>query len=1174
MQRGPTWLKRAATGVVAGLSATLGLSVLAVAAHADSTFGFNRVAGVDRYGTACAIATSRYNPNGSGSINTVLLADGLPGHQSDALASPYLEQSIGAPILLTDNTSTVPSNTMTCLSTNKVKNIIIIGGTNAISSAQISQLTSAGYTISKTYAGSDRYDTARQIDEAVAGTPGGAPTGILASGEDNHLVDALGAGPLSYGQKFPMLLTTSSGCTLPTATQDAITKLGIKKVIVVGGTAAVPACQYTSFGTNADTSATSGANRAATAELLAKDEVANYGGSNQYMGLAAGATYVGQTTTVQNDGADALASAPLVGNAAAWNTAASSSASGTPPTGANVGTEIPLLVTDNPTDCTAAADFAGTEKATLHGNSPAFGGSSPLPQACVNSVISAGGGTPSTTQGFVTAISPTSGAPGSTVTLTVNGTPTSISVTGCGMSNTPATPASSNTAGGSTSTWTITIPQSVPTGTCTLTFTATNPAGSNPATTTSTQQFTVTPAANGACVTAPSSATQTSGSETPLPQLCSAKVVSTNVAGNPAGAPVGTTVQYVFSQKLTGDVLTAGGFHVFDASNNRYDPASATIDSSNPNAADVFYNNPNASASSTGGAGGAGVGSSLQTTTGAANLTLATVGGPGDVGGAAVTAPAGGSPDGATAIGTASTTNAAGAGVTTAPNPDSWTIVGAAASGYPNSTTISIGFDKNAFVQSPVTCGPAPTACTAGSNYPPQYPGGGSPAGTNPLPAAATQEASQGFDIVLASTATATPSTGNTTNEIQCYGPPVSNVPGGAGYTSSGGQVPGGNGSQTLTIVCPNSVSGPTATSATLTTAQIARVIVQSDAVGTVAPAAGTACPGGPATGAPGSSSGVATGAGTGNDICNPMSAADAPRNTSDSPDLTNVQFFPSTTAAADQIVYTFDEPVGTTGTTYNAAIAGFMFYRANGTTVTCSAAATPPTATPTASGTAPCTAVVNGSNFQQVIVTVGTTAGAPPTGAGQTANATGASVANGTVTGATGTAGHTNADDEFGAANPNNAGTTQTPGSVNAPQVISVHVTATTNPVTGATTYSATYTFNGPVVASPGPALAGAKFHLYDSDGTFMSATGAGGGCSIGTSFTSTPNNSQVTCTGYAVTASPTGQTGAPSGSQISSATLGTVDYAAVAGNATVASGAANPAAGNVNPEGGVKTS
>jgi putative cell wall-binding protein len=210
----------------------------------DERFSFERFAGNDRYTTAARIATGSY-----ASAETVLLANGQSddprtardeSHFPDALAAAYLAGNRKAPTLLATEQA-LPQPTKDALRTLQARNVVIIGGTGAISAGVEKELTDAGYTVTR-IAGANRYDTAKQVAETpavdyVGENPDGDRTAIVASGE--RFPDALVAGPLGYFSQFPILITASASLSEPT--QQALENLGIKHVLIPGGTAAVSA---------------------------------------------------------------------------------------------------------------------------------------------------------------------------------------------------------------------------------------------------------------------------------------------------------------------------------------------------------------------------------------------------------------------------------------------------------------------------------------------------------------------------------------------------------------------------------------------------------------------------------------------------------------------------------------------------------------------------------------------------------------------------------------------------------------------------------------------------------------------------------------------------------------------------------------------------------------------
>ena len=207
-------------------------ALLAPIAHAaDGQATMKRIAGSDRFATAAALAVDRF-PSASDAV--VARAD----DPADALAGSYVAGSHVSPILLAQQHA-VPQATLDALKSRAVHKVRILGGTGALGPEVASQLQAAGYTVERV-AGSDRYGTAAAVARnsgtaniGVRGTQG--RTVILANGL--RPTDALAAGPLAFGQQWPVLLTTTSA--LPAVTRQALSDLGIQHVVVVGGTAAV-----------------------------------------------------------------------------------------------------------------------------------------------------------------------------------------------------------------------------------------------------------------------------------------------------------------------------------------------------------------------------------------------------------------------------------------------------------------------------------------------------------------------------------------------------------------------------------------------------------------------------------------------------------------------------------------------------------------------------------------------------------------------------------------------------------------------------------------------------------------------------------------------------------------------------------------------------------------------
>jgi putative cell wall-binding protein len=247
-------------GVVAGAFVlVVGLAAPGLAAGPTT---IERFAGADRYDTARKLAVDRF---ASASDAVVARAD----DPADALAGSYVAGSHIGPVLLADRTR-VPQATLDALQALGVHKVRVLGGPTALGPEVVGQLQAAGYTVERV-AGNDRYATAaavaRNSGSANIGAKGDlGPTAILANGL--RPADALSAGPLAFGQQWPVLLTATG--SLPAPTQQAIADLGIRHVVVVGGTSAVGDAVVTQLRSQGRTvERVAGADREATATAVA-----------------------------------------------------------------------------------------------------------------------------------------------------------------------------------------------------------------------------------------------------------------------------------------------------------------------------------------------------------------------------------------------------------------------------------------------------------------------------------------------------------------------------------------------------------------------------------------------------------------------------------------------------------------------------------------------------------------------------------------------------------------------------------------------------------------------------------------------------------------------------------------------------------------------------------------
>jgi len=366
-------------------AAALGAVGLGFTAHANASFGLTRVAGSDRYATASAVAANAF----TGTTPNVVIARG--DQFPDALAGAYLAGILGtgAPVLLT-TTDAVPTSTKDRLAALGAKNVYLLGGTTAISQAVQDDLGKS-YTVTR-IAGSDRFDTAskvaQQTNTAGVGTVAGAKTAIIASGAT--FPDALAAGSPAFAARFPIVLTNADA--LPSQSTTALSALGIKHALIVGGTSVVNSSvvnQLTTAGITSERIA--GNDRYETSTKLADWEASNLTGwSTSQVDLANGDVF-----------ADALAGGPAAGR----------------------GTR-PILLTASTGLSAAPHDWLAFHSATLLGGR-VFGGTAAVSDATVTAAETAAGGGVAPQSGQVTSADKTNHRytlvpTGATAPLTVN----------------------------------------------------------------------------------------------------------------------------------------------------------------------------------------------------------------------------------------------------------------------------------------------------------------------------------------------------------------------------------------------------------------------------------------------------------------------------------------------------------------------------------------------------------------------------------------------------------------------------------------------------------------------------------------------------------------------------------------------------------------------------------
>lgn len=268
-----------------------------------------RLSGADRYATAATIAKASFS-----TTDVALLARGDgPASFADGLAANFLGGVLQAPTLLTSIDS-VPPPTLDALDQLDVKTIKLLGGTSAISAAVESSLESAGYTVDR-IAGDDRFATAAAVARAGGagsiGSQGGKKTAILSSGR--AFPDALAAGGIVWGMKFPQLLTEVG--SLPAATASALTDLGVQHVVITGGTTAVSAAVEDAVrALGITTERAAGATRFETGVILGDLSIDRYGFAATHVDIATGESFPDALTGGPHAGKSRTATILTAGN--------------------------------------------------------------------------------------------------------------------------------------------------------------------------------------------------------------------------------------------------------------------------------------------------------------------------------------------------------------------------------------------------------------------------------------------------------------------------------------------------------------------------------------------------------------------------------------------------------------------------------------------------------------------------------------------------------------------------------------------------------------------------------------------------------------------------------------------------------------------------------------------
>ncbi|MDQ3972984.1 MAG: cell wall-binding repeat-containing protein, partial [Actinomycetota bacterium] len=255
-----------------------------------------RYRGLHRFDTARLIATDD-QPDFFLDADTVLIAraDIFP----DALAGNYLAGQLGAPLLLV-STNQIWSDTQEALDDIGPDNIILLGGTEAISQ-DVQDQFSAEFNVRR-IGGVDRYETAALLAaEGDIGELNGQRTAFVANGDVG--IDALVSGSISFAEDLPILLTPAE--YLDDDTDAALDSLDIEQVVIPGGMVAVEQPTRDAIAAKGiDIVEVEGPSRVETALELARFAVDEFGFTFDHVNFARGDVFVDALTIGPHAGSE------------------------------------------------------------------------------------------------------------------------------------------------------------------------------------------------------------------------------------------------------------------------------------------------------------------------------------------------------------------------------------------------------------------------------------------------------------------------------------------------------------------------------------------------------------------------------------------------------------------------------------------------------------------------------------------------------------------------------------------------------------------------------------------------------------------------------------------------------------------------------------------------------
>jgi putative cell wall-binding protein len=174
-----------------------------------------RYAGANRIDTAVQVANDAIYDDASTAVLARAFGDGTAGF-ADSLGGGMLAGTDGAPLLLTE-TARLSDSTAAYLDATGIRDVVVVGGTAAVSDAVVSELQREGRTVTR-IAGANRFATAAAIaDRSFDGSDATAAVALVDGVSPNGWVSGFAASVFAGGA---ILLT--NGTDLPDETEAAL----------------------------------------------------------------------------------------------------------------------------------------------------------------------------------------------------------------------------------------------------------------------------------------------------------------------------------------------------------------------------------------------------------------------------------------------------------------------------------------------------------------------------------------------------------------------------------------------------------------------------------------------------------------------------------------------------------------------------------------------------------------------------------------------------------------------------------------------------------------------------------------------------------------------------------------------------------------------------------------